>query len=139
LEDYKRKIMKKFIVYTRPVQGYPKTDDLLSIVEVEGEVVAIQDDCTILWLPKNEYKFRILKPDFLREPREIIKSDKTKEKVMSPPIYYSHSVFDTKEAARLKAIMFITHDVEMIVRKTATPFDAKSLQEKLDAVQEILL
>ena len=94
--------MKKFIVYTRAIPGIRKGNDPPSVIEVEGELIKPTEDPSVMWLPPGEFKFRILKPEYLYEPKEIVKDDKTVEKIMIPPIYYSHSVYWTVSQALSK-------------------------------------
>ena len=65
--------MKKFIVYTRAIPGIRKGNDPPSVIEVEGELIKPTEDPSVMWLPPGEFKFRILKPEYLYEPKEIVK------------------------------------------------------------------
>lgn len=128
--------MRKFIVYTRPVLGHSKENDLPTIIEVEGEIISGVEDPSALSLPEGEFWFRIVKPEFLYELREL---NKSKEKIMIPPVYYSHSVFWTTHQAMASAIKIVKDQFEYIKRKTNTDFTEEQVSEKCKEIQEILL
>lgn len=131
--------MKKFVVHTRPLPGCCQTSDAPSIVEVEGEVITAQEDPAVMWLPNHEYKFRILKPESLYEPKEVKKEDGSKAKEMVAPVYYNHSVYDTLAIARVKAEELIKAQFEFNLRKHGVPINQIELLEKCKEIQEILL
>ena len=87
-------------------------------------------------LPKGEYKFRILKPESLYEPRE---DSRTKEKTMVPPIYCSHAFCSTTHEARAKAYAMIAHSFEFAERKQKIAYTHEQVAQKCSEVQEVLL
>ena len=131
--------MRKFVVHTRPLPGCCKTGDLPTILEVEGEMITATEDPSVLWLPEGEFRFRILKPEVLYEPKEIVHADKTREKITVPPVYYSHSVFWTTHQAMAKAIHLVRQQFEYAKRKDGTEFTEEQVSEKVKEIQEILL
>lgn len=129
--------MRKFIVHTRAIP--PQKGEAITILEVEGDLITAQEDASVMWAPAGEFRFRITKPEFLYEAREIIKSDKTKEKVMVSPVYYSHSVYDGLEQARDEACKLVFHSFQFIARKTGVEFNNEQALGKVRQVPEILL
>ena len=129
--------MRKFIVHTRAIP--PQKGEAITILEVEGEVITPSEDPSVMWAPYGEFRFRIRKPEFLYEPREIIKSDKTKEKAMVPPVYYSHSVYEGLVLARVAAFNLIVQSFEFAQRKSGVEYGAEQVLEKARQVPEVLL
>lgn len=128
--------MRKFIVHTRALPGCCKTSESPLIVEVEGEVISAVEDPSVMWLPKGEYKFRILKPESLYEPKEVSGS---KEKTMVPPIYCSHSLLPTAHEARARAYAMISHSFDFEQRKHKVAYTFEQLTQRCAEIQEILL
>ena len=131
--------MRKFVVHTRPIPGCCQVGDAPFIVEIEGEVITAQEDTSVMWMRNGEYRFRILKPEALYEPKEIKKEDGSKAKVMVPPIYYGHFLYSTVEGARLAARQTVVNGFEYELRKTGTNYIAQQVEEKCKEIQEIML
>ena len=131
--------MRKFIVYTRKLAGIRKGTDAPSIIEVEGETIEPIEDPSVMWLPKGEFRFRILKPEYLFEPKEIVKEDKSTETIMVPPVYYSHSVCWTVSQARAQAERIVKEGFEFELRKRGTPINWVDVIEKCKEIKEITL
>jgi len=117
--------MRKFIVHTK--------GETISILEVEGEVVSGVEDPSVVWLLDGEFKFRILKPEFLYEP------GKAKDKTLMPPIYCSHSVYWTANQAWVMAAKIIREQFEFAKRKTGAEFTEEQVVEKYKEIKEIFL
>lgn len=133
--------MRKAIVYTRPLPSACRkiTTDAPAIVEVEGDIIPAMEDPSVMWLPKGEFKFRITVPDFLYEPQEIRKADISKDKVMVPPVYHSHSVYDTFDGARQVAKQMVEESFQFVQRKTGRTYSEDEVAIKLTEIQEIML
>lgn len=135
--------MKAYIVHTRQVPGCAACrsgDTPMTIVEVEGERVSPMEDPSVMWLKEGEFKFRILKPEFLHEPHETKKSDGTKEKTMVPAVYFSHSIYLTLEEAREATKKLVVGEFEFAVRKKRIEsYTAIDVEGKLSEIQELML
>ncbi len=135
--------MKAYVVHTRPVPGCaacrPESTPI-TIVEVEGEYVSPVEDPSVMSLPKGEFKFRILKPEFLYEPHEVKKLDGSKEKTMVPTVYYSHSIYLSLEEAREATKKLVVGELEFALRKKKIDsYTAVEVEAKLSDVQEVML
>jgi hypothetical protein len=136
--------MRKFVIHTRSLFG-GKTNDLPIILEVEGEIITAMEDPSVLFLPEDEFKFCILKPETLYETKEIIHTDKYREKITVPPIYHSHSVYETKYQARVAAEKMIRHELQFVLRKQLytsiglESYTDQELQAKYEEIKEVLL
>lgn len=135
--------MKAYIVHTRQVPGCAACrsgDTPMTIVEVEGEYVTPMEDPSVMMLPKGEFMFRIMKPDFLYEARETKKADGSKEKSMVPTVYHSHSIYLSIEEAREATKKLVEGEFEFAVRKKRIDsFTAVDVEGKLSEVQELML
>jgi hypothetical protein len=131
--------MRKFIVHTRPVPGCRKDSDAPTVVEVEGEMIQGVEDPSVLWLPEGEFRFRIMKPEFLYEPAEIKKEDGTKEKITVPPVYHSHVIYASVDQARAEAERLVRAGFEFAERKRDVPFTDQEVKAKVCEITEILL
>jgi hypothetical protein len=125
--------MKKFIVHTRPIPGHAKDNDAPIIVEVEGELIHGVEDASVLWLPNGEFRFRITQPKFLYEPGN------TKDKSLMPPIYHSHSIYDTSEQASKVAEKLVFQSFQFALRKYGTTFTIQEMETKLSEITSISL
>jgi len=128
--------MRKFIVYTRFLPVQCKITESPLIVEVDGEMILAVEDPSVMWLPEGEFKFRILKPETLYEPKEI---SSAKEKIMVPPIYCSHVIFSTIREARAEAYALITHSFELALFKKNIIYTHEQVATRCNEIQEILL
>lgn len=128
--------MRKFIVYTRPIPGQSGTD-LPAVVEVEGEVVPQTEDPSLGWLPEGEFKFRITQPEFLYEPQE--KKTTSKDKVMVPPVYYSHAVYYNIYQAYVAAEQMVRESFAFAKRKDGIDFTEEEVRSKFAEIQQVLL
>lgn len=131
--------MRKFVVHTRALPGCCKTSSNITILEVEGEVITAVEDPSVLWLPEGEFKFRILKPEALYEPKEIVHEDRSREKITVPPVYHSHAVYWTVHQAMAHAMKMIRESFEYEKRKHGAEFTEEQVSEKCKEIQEILL
>ena len=122
--------MRMFIVHTRALAGCCKTGDAPLIVEVEGEIVTGLQDPSVMWLPKGEFLFKIVRPESLHE---------THDKVTTLPVYYSHSIFDSLDSARQKAELMITSGFEFELRKHQVSYTPEQVAEKIAGIQEVML
>ena len=128
--------MRKFIVHTRALPGCCKTGDAPIILEVDGEVVRGVEDPSVMWLTEGEYRFRILKPESLYEPKE---APGAKDKTMVPPIYCSHMLFSTAHEARAAAYRLVNHSFEFTQRKSKEEYTQEQVAQRCSEIQEILL
>jgi len=131
--------MKKYITYTRNIHGHPSLEDPFYILEVEGEIVLPLEDPSVMWLPNGEFFFRILKPNFLYESREIIGADRSRKKILVPPIYHSSSVYSNYDQAFSKAEKMIRDGFELDFRKKGIPINDEDVLSKCKKIQQILL
>lgn len=129
--------MKQFIIHTRPIAGI--SDDDMSIVEVEGERIIALEDPSIMWLPKDEFRFRIFKPEFLYEPSEIKKPDGAKIKVMVPTIYCSHAIYFSFADAKIASEKLVRKSFEFSKIKYKIDFTEEEVQAKISTIKTIML
>lgn len=135
--------MRAFIVHTRQVPGCAACrpgDTPMTIVEVEGEYVSSLEDPSVMWLPKGEFKFRISKPEFLHEAQERKKADGSREKVLVPSVYHSHSIYSSLEEAREATKKLVVGEFEFALRKKRIEsYTAVDVEGKLSEIQELKL
>lgn len=135
--------MKAYIVHTRQVPGCAACrsgDTPMTIVEVEGEYVSPVEDPSVMWLQKGEFKFRILKPEFLHEAHEAKKADGSREKTLVPSVYHSHSIYLTIEEARAATRNLVEGEFEFAVRKKRIEsYTEADVEGKLSEIQELML
>lgn len=131
--------MRKFVVHTRALPGCRKDTNAPTVLEVEGELITAIEDPSVLWLPEGEFRFRIFKPESLYEPKEIVKQDKSIEKIMIPPVYHSHAVYWTATQALSRAERMVRESFEHDFRKKKIAFTEEQVREKCKEIQEILL
>ena len=135
--------MKAYIVHTRQVPGCaackPESTPM-TIVEVEGERVSPMEDPSVMWLKEGEFRFRILKPEFLHEAHETKKADGSREKTMVPAVYHSHSIYLSLEEAREATKKLVVGELEFAVRKKRiVSYTAVDVEGKLSEIQELML
>jgi hypothetical protein len=110
--------MRKFVVHTRAVPGCCKgASDAPTILEVEGELVSPMEDSSVMWLKEGEFRFRILKPEFLYESIETKMEDGSKKKIMVPTVYHSHAIYHELAGAKAAAESMIKSGLDFEVRK----------------------
>lgn len=135
--------MKAYVIHTRQIPGCAacRTGDTpMTIVEVEGERVSSIEDASVLWLKEGEFRFRIKQPEFLHEPREIKKSDGSKEKIMVESVYFSHSIYSTLEEAREATKKLVVGEFEFAVRKKRiASYTTEDVEKRLSEIQELML
>ena len=118
--------MFKFVIYSR--KG--KT----TVYEVECEQVTPMEDPSIMWIPKGEYKARILRPEALFEPDP---KDSTK---MAPPVWYSHAFYSTSVEALARAHKDVRHGmVDYQIQKKQEPKSEDEVRLAEAAVQIVML
>lgn len=103
----------------------------VSIVEVSCENINTLDPVYSYCLKEGEYKVRILEPAMLFE--------KKPNGVIVPPIYISHSLYDTLEEAQAKAEKDIRAEFVRNLRKKQVAYTEEDVQAKLLTVQTIKL
>lgn len=134
--------MRKFIVHTRalPVSCCKVATDVPTIIAVEGEMITQMEDTSVGWLPDAEFRFRILKPEFLHELQEVKKADGSIVKTMIAPVYHSHAIYWNIHQAQVAAERIVRQSLEFIQRKTkGEPFTEEELKAKIAEITEILL
>lgn len=107
--------MKKFVIIS--IKG------ATSIKEVECSVVTPLHDPSVSFLPPGEYKVEILKPVSLW--------DKNPDNSFTAPLYFSHSLFDTVEAARAVAERDMKVSYERTCHKCKMEVNGQTLEEML--------
>lgn len=130
--------MKAFTTHCRAIPGF-KATDAPSVLEIEGGQVLALEDPSVKWLPAGEFKFRITKPDFLYEAREIKQSDGSKKKEMVPTIYHSHAIYFSAQDALLAAKQMIREQFERTLIKKGVAYTEEQVEEKYKEIQEITL
>lgn len=103
--------MNKFIVHT-------SRNGSVSIMEVEVELVSAIQDPSVMWLPKDEYRAKILHPESLHDP------------VLGPPIWYSHAFYASVAGALSAAEQLIQQQFEFVKRKSGVDFTADDVKQK---------
>jgi hypothetical protein len=72
--------------------------EVISVMEVEGQMVSALDNPSVMWLPKGEYFFKVTSPTSILEKRVVGKETK-----YFPVIWHSHNFSDSGAEAELKA------------------------------------
>lgn len=103
----------------------------ISIIEVKCEKILSIDNSYSYSLKPGEHKVRILEPSSLFE--------KKPNGVMVPPIYISHSLYNTLEEAQAKAEKDIRAEFARNLRKKQVAYSEEDVQAKLLTVQTIKL
>jgi len=116
--------MRKFIVQTT-------RDGQTSIIEVEIELIQAVEDQSVMWLPKEEYKARIIAPKSLYEKQE--------DGSLAPPVWYSHAFCWTIYQARVYADRVVRSLFEQELRHHGTVYTEQQVQQKLSEIQEVKL
>lgn len=116
--------MRKFIVQTA-------RDGQVSIIEVEIKIVEAIEDQSIMWLPIDEYRARVIMPQSLYEKQE--------DGSFIPPVWYSHAFYWTIYQARVYAEKAIRSLFEQEFRHYGTAYTEEQIQQKISEVQEIRL
>lgn len=129
--------MRKFIVHTRSLPGHKGGPFVL---EVEGEMIAAVEDPSVMWLPEGEFRFRIMKPEALYEPKEVEQEDGSMKKVMVPPVYHSHGIYWTVHQAAVAAEHILRQELEFEIRKgRIESYTQEELKAKYAEIQTIML
>ena len=97
-----------------------------SILEIEIRKLGGLDDPSVMWLQPGEFKVKVLSPASLLE--------KTATGQVVHPNYYSHSIYDSVEDAKIKLTQQLTDAAVREFKKHGTPY---SDQEILDRVSSI--
>lgn len=116
--------MKKFIVHV-------ERGGKISVMEVEIEVVSAVEDPSVMWLPKEEYRARVMAPKSLYEKQD--------DGSATPPVWYSHAFYWTVHQAWVMAETMVRSELERNLSKHKVAYTPKDLQDKLAEIQEILL
>jgi hypothetical protein len=116
--------MKKFIVHV-------ERGGKISVMEVEVEVISGTEDPSVSWLPKDEYRARVVAPKSLYE--------KQNDGSLVPPIWYSHAFYQTSRQARQVAEKMVRSELERNLSKHDVAYTPKDLEDKLAEIKEILL
>lgn len=123
--------MRKFVLQSKKGKS--------SIVEVECEIVQPVEDPSVLWLQPGEYRARILAPASFHQRIEKVVDGK-KEPTMVPDIWYSHSFYETLEAAQAECVRLIRSEmVDFAVRKHREPASEDEVQAAIAAVEVVML
>lgn len=132
--------MRKFVVHTRPLPGCCQTGDAPILLEVEGQQLQGMEYPSTTWMREGEFYFRILKPESLHEVQEVKQADGSKKKVMVPPVYHSHAIYNSVEEARTAAERMVRAGMEFEVRKgRVEAISEEALQEKVALITTVML
>lgn len=124
-------VTKMWVVNNRPMPGC-KRGGPSTIVEVECELLDVSEQSI-------EFKGRILKPEFLYEETRIIKDGVFKDVVL-PPVYMSHSLFQTEQQAVANAQQGVRAGFEFEVRKKKREsFTEQDVQDQVNLIQIVRL
>jgi len=117
--------MRKLIVQTT-------REGKMIITEVEIELVKAIEDASVTWLPKGEYRARVLEPKSVYE--------KQLDGSLLPPLWYSHVFYETAEQAREYIEKSIREGFERDLRHhKITAYTEEEVQQKLSEIQEVVL
>lgn len=116
--------MHKFIILHSKDKG-------TSITEVEVEMISSVEDPSVMWLPKGEYKARVLEPASLYE--------KTPQGSLVAPVWHSHAFYETAQHAWTVAEEQIRAGFERELRKFGIAYTEQQVQEKLSQIREVKL
>lgn len=131
--------MRKFIVHTRAIPGVKFTGAPI-VMEVEGEHIQAVEDPSVMWLPEGEFKFRIMAPEALYEPKEIPQSAGPPKKEMVPPVYHSHGIYWNVHQAMVHAERMVKSGLAYEIRKgQRETYTEEELKAKLAEIQTIML
>lgn len=115
--------MKKFVVHS--IKG------VTSIMEVECRVVTALQDPSVMFIPAGEYKAEILNPVALYE--------KQSDGSLRSPVYYSHSLHETVEAAMVAAKKGLEESYRRTCHKCNMDVDGQTLEEILAKITTVTL
>lgn len=114
--------MRKFVIQSK--KG--KT----SITEVEVEIIQPLEDPSVMQLPSEEYRARILAPQTFYQ---------CIEKVLIPDVWYSHAFCDGLVDAWKKTEELIRQEFEFNKRKYGKEFTEEEVQAATNAVEVVML
>jgi hypothetical protein len=130
--------MRKFIIYSRSVPSVEKTEDMPTIIEVEGDLLVGIPFYCLMGRRQQVDHFRIMKPDFLYEVKDIVKNGK-KDKISEPPVYAMHAIIDDIIEARRQAEKLVRAILQREQRKSGVEFTEEQVLEKIREIQEVYL
>jgi hypothetical protein len=117
--------MRKLIVQTT-------REGKMIITEVEIELVKAVEDPSVMWLPKGEYRARVMKPESLHEKQE--------DGSLQAPIWYSHIFYETSEEVWEYIEKSIREGFERDLRHhKITAYTEEEVQQKLSEIEEVVL
>ena len=130
--------MRKFIVHTRSVPGLQKSEDMPTILEVDGEFNVGPEYYSLMGKKEQSISFTILQPEYLYDDKEIVKDGK-KQKILAPPTFAMHAIYNDPTEARLRAERVVRSLLERAKRKDGVDFTEEQVAEKLKEIQEVYL
>lgn len=101
------------------------------IAEVEIELVKPIEDPSVMWLPKGEYRARVLAPKSVYE--------KQLDGSLLPPLWYSHVFYETIKQAREYVEKSVREGFERELRKRKVVYTEEEVQQKLSEIEEVNL
>jgi len=110
---------------------YHSREKVTSIMEVEIEMISGMEDPSVMWLPKGEYKARVLAPGSLY--------DRDEDGFRTPPLWYSHAFYSTMQEARTYAERQVRQGFERGLQKQGIQYTEEEVQQKLSEIQEVKL
>lgn len=120
--------VKRWIVYNRPMPGC-KRGGPPTIIEVECELLIGQDGPSA----------RLLRPEFVHEETRVLKDGVLKDVVL-PPVYMSHSIYETEQHALSKSQDLVRSEFEFEVRKKKRDsFTEQEVQDQVNLIQIVRL
>lgn len=111
--------MRKFVIHS----GRDKT----SIMEVECQMITAIEDPSVMWIPKGEYRARILKPNTFTE------------KDGRSLVWYSIAFYDTLEVAKEASATLVRSSFEFELNKHSISYTEEQVQTAIDAVDVAML
>jgi hypothetical protein len=98
-----------------------------SIQEVEIEVITAVEDPSVTWLPKGEFRARVVKPRTF------------KEKDGTPAVWCSFVFCEDLESAKAKCEQMVRESFDFELRKYETAFTEEQVQQALSEVEVVML
>lgn len=111
--------MRKFIIHS----GRDKT----AIMEVECQLITPVEDPSVMWLPKGEYRARLLKPATFVE------------KDGKPLVWHSIAFYDTLEIAKEAHAVMTRAAFEFEFKKYKTAYTEEQVQATLASTEVVML
>lgn len=122
--------MRKFIIHSKKEE--------ISVMEVECEKVQPVDDPSVMWLPADEYRARVLLPTTFHQKHESLVEGK-KVVTMVPDVWHSHALYDSLDLAVWQASILIRFELETNLCKNGTAFDLETVNDAILAIKIVRL